>query len=99
MTQDKPGIFFNSILSYTGAGEDALQIPLGDTVQLDEAIIVPKNYGNDPTQGYVLVSGLDTKTQQGLLFCLDGARLQEGPLARATTPYPIPASLHGTYVF
>ena len=99
LTQDKPGIFFNSILSYTGAGEDALQIPLGDTVQLDEAIIVPKNYGNDPTQGYVLVSGLDTKTQQGLLFCLDGARLQEGPLARATTPYPIPASLHGTYVF
>lgn len=68
-----------------------------DTI-VEEHIVIPKSAGAPEGHDWLLGTVLDTREQVTRLVLFDAAHLEDGPMAEATLPYPLPLGFHSHFV-
>lgn len=70
------------------------EVPLGDQTFASEPIVVPRR---DEPEGWVLTQVYDGTRDASCVAVIDGARPEDGPVARAWFDHAIPFNFHGTW--
>jgi len=85
-----------TVLAHRGDGHDR-EFRFADHEAISEPVLVPRG-GVHEADGWVLVLVYDHHARQTSLAVLDGARLEDGPVARAWFDHHVPATFHGTFI-
>ncbi|NOX49704.1 MAG: carotenoid oxygenase [Gammaproteobacteria bacterium] len=64
----------------------------------EEHVFVPKPGSKPESEGWIVGTALDWKSQQTLMTVFDVRAVEDGPVATATLPYALPLGLHGKFV-
>ncbi len=64
----------------------------------DEHVFVPNPQSASQGEGWVIGTSLDTGRKRSTINIFDAQHIEDGPIARAHTQYPIPLGLHGNFV-
>jgi carotenoid cleavage dioxygenase-like enzyme len=92
---DANSVFFDSLIRVDGERNQSL-VWSEPACYPSEPIFVPRPGGDAEHDGVVLSVVLDAHSNQSFLLALDAASMTE--IARAETPFPIPAGLHGAFM-
>jgi len=92
---DPNSVFFDSLIRVDGERDQSL-VWSEPACYPSEPIFVPRPGGEAEHDGVVLSVVSDTQSNHSFLLALDAASMTE--IARAQTPFPIPAGLHGAFM-
>ena len=65
---------------------------------VSEPVFVPRPGATAEDDGWVLTLVYDGRADASHLAVLDGARLEDGPVARAWFDHPVPITFHGSWL-
>ena len=70
----------------------------GESFIPEEHVFVPRQVPADETDGWLIGTALDLEAKTTRISVFDAGRLNDGPVAWARLPYPLPLGFHGTFV-
>lgn len=90
--------YFDAVCALDPERGETARYRYGDGIMVEEHRFVAAPGARRPRQGWLLGTVLDYRRGRSGLAVLDAERLEDGPLAMAWLPYPMPLGFHGCFV-